>query len=143
MFLVSKNACHGGNPAPLETPLQGSRMTDTKPQIGRPRLAEGEQRDERLPPVRVTAAELAFVQEQAVRAGLSLSEYCRRIVLRRKVAAARSGADDALLLELNRVGVNLNQIAHRLNAGGKTPPHLAVVLDEVRAAVTRLADDGS
>lgn len=118
-------------------------MTDTKPRTGRPRLAEGEQRDERLPPVRVTAAELAFVQEQAARVGLSLSEYCRRIVLRRKVAPARTDADEALLLELNRVGVNLNQIAHRLNAGGTVPPHLSAVLDEVRAAVARLAADGA
>ena len=118
-------------------------MTDDQPRTGRPRMAENEQRGERLPPVRVTAAELAFVQEQAARAGLSLSEYCRRLVLRRKVSPRRSEADEALLLELNRIGVNLNQIAHRLNAGGKIPPLLSEALAEVRAVVARVAVDGA
>ena len=40
---------------------------------------------------------------------------------------------------LNRIGTNLNQIAHVLNAEGKaTPEQLAAVLSRVEAAVERL-----
>jgi len=95
------------------------------------------------PPVRVTAAELAHVQEQAARAGLSLTDYCRRVVLRHHVAPAITDTDEAALADLNRIGVNLNQLARRANASGKIPPHLAEVLAEVRAAVERIAERGA
>lgn len=44
------------------------------------------------------------------------------------------------LVSLNRVGVNLNQIARTLNAGQPVPVDLDEVLAEVRAAVERLAE---
>lgn len=116
---------------------------DPRPRIGRPRKAEAEKRAERLPAPRVTAAELAHVQAQAARAGLDVAEFCRRAALRQRIAQARAAADDALLLELNRVGVNLNQIARRLNASGRLPPHLPEVLEEVRAVVTKVARGGA
>lgn len=112
---------------------------------GRPRKAPDEQRGERLPGIRLTSAERAHVEEQAARAGLDLSEFCRRAILRRRIAPAASATDEAALVALNRVGVLLNQIAKRLNAGGTAPAHLVDVLDQVRAAVTKLAGprDGS
>ena len=113
------------------------------PRTGRPRLATGEARSASLPPVRVTAAELAHVQEQAARAGLSLTDYCRRVVLRHHVAPAITDTDEAALADLNRIGVNLNQLARRANASGKIPPHLAEVLAEVRAVVEHIAERGA
>lgn len=118
-------------------------MTDTpapKRRPGRPRKAPAEQRDERLPGVRVTAAERVTVEEQAARAGLPVSDYCRRVILRQRVAPAVTDTDAAALVELNRVGVLLNQLAKRINAGGAIPPQLADTLDQVRAAVERLAE---
>ena len=118
--------------------------TDAKPpRTGRPRMARDEARSASLPPVRMTAAELAHVQDQATRAGLSLSDYCRRVVLRHHVAPAITDTDEAALADLNRIGVNLTQLARRANASGKIPPHLAEVLAEVRAAVERIAERGA
>ena len=50
---------------------------------------------------------------------------------------------EAALADLNRIGVNLNQLARRANASGKIPLHLADVLAEVRAAVERIAERGA
>lgn len=123
-------------------------MTDPdapKPRTGRPRKAADEARTERLPGLRLTTAERAHVEEQAARAGLDLSEFCRRAILRRRITPAATATDEAALVALNRVGVLLNQIAKRINAGGTIPAHLVDVLDQVRAAVDRIARprDGS
>jgi len=84
--------------------------------MARPKLAPDERRDAQIPPLRVTGAELHFIEEQAAAAGLSLSDYARRLLLGQTVAPARSATDDRLLLEINRVGVLLNQIARALNS---------------------------
>lgn len=112
---------------------------------GRPRLAPDEQRGERLSGLRLTATERAFVEANAARAGLEVAEFCRRAILRRRITPARTDTDAAALLALNRIGVLLNQIARRANASGRVSPHLDAVLDQVGAAIERLAGphDGS
>lgn len=100
--------------------------------MARPRLAPAERRDAQLPPLRVTAAELDFISRQAEAARLPLSDYARRRLLGQRVAPARSAADDRLLIELNRAGVNLNQIARALNSDRPERAELADVLDDFR-----------
>ena len=116
---------------------------DGAKRTGRPRMAKGEGRTASLPPVRITPAELAIVQEQAARAGLSLSDFSRRVILRKRVAPAITDTDEAALAELARIGVNLNQLARRANASGKVPPQLAEALADVCAAVERIAERGA
>jgi len=50
---------------------------------------------------------------------------------------------DAALLELNRAGVNLNQIAARVNMTGDLADDFREVLAELRAAIEKVAADGS
>lgn len=107
--------------------------------MGRPRKAPEERRDERLPAPRVTSDERAFVEAQAAAAGLDLAEFIRRRSLGRRIAPARAVADERLLLEINRIGVNLNQITARFNATGEAPDGLTDALHEVRAAMERVA----
>ncbi|VVS99872.1 MobC family plasmid mobilization relaxosome protein [Hoeflea sp. EC-HK425] len=110
---------------------------------GRPRLAADERRDERLPNLRVTAAERAYVEEQAARAGLPLVEFCRRAILSKRIKPRPALVEDAVLLELNRLGVNLNQIARAINRGRGIPADMADTMAAIKEAVTRLAKDGS
>lgn len=117
-------------------------MTVQRP-IGRPRKAPAERRAERLPAPRVTVAERAFVEDQAARAGLDLAEFCRRAVLRQRIMPRREAADDALIFELNKAGVNLNQIARAVNAGRGVPADLPEAVAEIRAAVAKVLDGGS
>lgn len=111
--------------------------------MARPPLRPEERRDDRLPNLRVTAAERTLVEERADAAGLTLVEYCRRAIFKSRIAPKRGTTDQALLVELNRVGVNLNQIAHKVNVGRNLPADFPDVLAEVRAAVQKVLAHGS
>ena len=86
--------------------------------MARPRKDKLEARSAHLPPVRLTEAELVTLIELALASGLTLSEFTRQRLLSVKITPRPGLADAQLLSELNRCGVNLNQIARSLNAGG-------------------------
>lgn len=111
--------------------------------MARPTKAPEERRAERLPGLRVTAAERAHIEEQAAAAGIEPTEFIRRRALGYQVPARRAASDDRALVELNRVGVNLNQIAARLNMTGDVAEDARDVLAEVRAAVAKVAGHGA
>ena len=111
--------------------------------MARPPLRPEERRDDRLPNLRVTAAERALIEDKAAAAGLTLVEYCRRAIFKSRIAPIRSTTDQALLVELNRVGTNLNQIARHFNAGRGLPPDFPDVLADIRAAVQKVLSDDS
>lgn len=118
-----------------------TRLRNVK--IGRPRKEPGERRDASLPPVRMTPAELAYVEEQAAAAGLPVSDYVRRRALGGRVAGRRAQADDRALYELNRIGNNLNQIAHAANIGRAVEGRLSDAIDQLLHAMEQVARDGS
>ena len=81
--------------------------------------------------VRATADEFIAIRERARQTGLSAGAYLRACALGKKGPRARRAppVQGDLLAEaiaaLNRVGNNLNQIAHHLNAGGH-PDRVAI-----------------
>ena len=102
--------------------------------MARPRLGD-EERRRRTVGVRVTEAEAAELRERAQAARLSMGAYLRRRGLGQRVRMAaerRLGA--AELRELNRIGVNLNQMARAMNAGAVASPA------ETQAAVERVGE---
>jgi len=99
--------------------------------MARPPKNDHERRTAQLPPVRVTEAELAHVQEQAEAAGLTTTDFMRTLALTEKVTPKPSHVDAALLVELNRIGVNINQIAHAYNVGRSEPALLEYALGEL------------
>src|SRR5690606_17793898 len=84
-----------------------------------------------LPPVRITDAELIAVSDQARAAGLSLSDFVRQRLVSGKVTPRPALPAARLLSELNRCGVNLNQIARHLNRGQDAPDDMGHVLHEL------------
>ena len=106
--------------------------------MARPRLGEEERRT-RTVGVRVTEAEAAELQERAQAARLSMGAYLRRRGLGQRVRIAaelRLGA--AELRELNRIGVNLNQMARAMNSGAGTPAGTREEVERVGELVVRL-----
>lgn len=99
--------------------------------MARPRKDEHERRTSHLPPVRLTESELVAIGDQARLAGLSVSDFTRQRLLGGSVTPRPALAEARLLSELNRCGVNLNQIAHRLNRGQTLPNNLGNVLAEL------------
>ena len=95
--------------------------------MARPRLGEEERRTRTIG-VRVTEAEAEELRARAQAARLSMGAYLRRRALGQRVRIA------AELRELNRIGVNLNQMARALNSGAVSSPA------ETQAAVERVGE---
>ena len=106
--------------------------------MARPRLGEEERRT-RTVGVRVTEAEAAELRERAQAARLSMGAYLRRRALGQRVRMAaerRLGA--AELRELNRIGVNLNQMARAMNSGAAAPAGTREAVERVGELVAAL-----
>lgn len=113
-------------------------MSEPRQKRGRPQKPLGEARTLTLPPIRVSADEMAFIDAQAATAGLPVSTYARDVLTRRKVAARQTPLEDKMLFELNRCGVNLHQIVRSLNFGQSVPNDIVQVLDELRATIAKV-----
>lgn len=107
--------------------------------MARPKKAPEERRDDRINP-RLTTAERAEVETNASALGISPAEFARRRMLgyRLPQAAAVQQARASLGAAFNRLGVNLNQIAHKLNSG-REPSALEA---ELQALIDRINLDG-
>ena len=81
---------------------------------------------------------MSFVETQAATAGMSVSEYVRATSTRATVTPRRHAIDDKLLLELNRAGVNLNQIAKSVNRGQGLPHDIGEALAELHAVLSKV-----
>lgn len=93
--------------------------------------------------MRVTTSERAFIEAQAAISGLTVTEFVRRRALGRRIAPARSATDERRLIELNRIGVNLNQIARSLNSDRPEHHDLSEVIGQLQSELERTAADGS
>jgi uncharacterized protein (DUF1778 family) len=65
---------------------------------------------------RVTEAERNLIRERADTSGKSVSDFVRTLALTGLVEVRESQADFELIQAINRIGVNINQIAKRFNA---------------------------
>jgi hypothetical protein len=89
---------------------------------GRPK-AEQTTKRESVVAVRLSVAERAALDARAASAGLPLPDFMRAVLVqaepprRRRAPSASGRLTAAELRELNAVGVNLNQLARRANAG--------------------------
>ena len=92
--------------------------------------------------VRVTASELAEIAERVRQAGVDQSEYLRRAALNARIEFSRTAAaDPALIAELNRIGVNLNQMTRTANGAGRVPPELSRLCEKIEKLVLRAVEE--
>ena len=106
--------------------------------MARPIKEDGEKRSQ-LMQMRMTLAEREYVRAQAERAGLTPAEYMRRRALGHAIppAPARS-SDPALVSELNRVGVNVNQLARAVHRGSAFADYWQEVGEELRGVLGKV-----
>lgn len=67
--------------------------------------------------IRVSDEELKKLEDKATSQRCSTAKYCRDKLLYENIHKANIKQQTQLLNELNKIGVNLNQIAHRINRG--------------------------
>ena len=107
--------------------------------MARPR--QGEVRDQRVN-FRLTLEEALALRARAARAGRSVSDFARAAALARPTEPRRGrrpfAMEPASFHQIRLLGVNLNQIARRLNAQDiPPPPELAPLLAEIHAALRK------
>ncbi|NEC44845.1 MobC family plasmid mobilization relaxosome protein [Streptomyces sp. SID8016] len=113
--------------------------------VARRRARQDAQRKERVD-VRYSVDEKQAILAEARRLGLAGAHLVGAIVMAHlnddlALPTERTPNDDlideyaALRTELSRIGTNVNQIAHRLNAGGDAQPVDSAVLAEARRLV--------
>lgn len=67
--------------------------------------------------IRLDEDEFKQLEDKATSARSSTAKYCRDALLYGKLHKANIKEQTELLNQLNKIGVNLNQIAHRINKG--------------------------
>ncbi len=83
--------------------------------MARPTKTDLERRTEQVK-IRLTLSEVEHLRALADTAGLSLAAFVRRRAMSLPVQPASSRIDVQLLTELNRIGVNVNQLARATNS---------------------------
>jgi Bacterial mobilisation protein (MobC) len=105
--------------------------------MARPQKQSDQHRQYRLS-VRVTADELAVLLDRVREAGVDRSNYLRQAILVTRVSTSRTTkADPALIAELNRIGVNLNQMTRTTNGTGRVPPELIRLCEKIDRLVMK------
>jgi hypothetical protein len=117
-----------------------------------PRPVKDDPRD-RFKTFRFTEAEVTRLDARAKAAGRTLSDYARSRLLDGDEGQPKKAAPGAAMTsrsefalrslaeQMRRVGVNLNQIAHRMNEQRIPPPReLTLVLDEIRTYVRKVLE---
>ena len=100
----------------------------------RPRKDPDDRRSETLA-IRLTQAERIGVEQAALKAGLTASDYARTLVLEGRVVVRQNRTlDHAVFDELRRIGVNLNQLTRLAHQRQEFPAGL----EEVFAALERI-----
>ena len=112
--------------------------------MARPKKPDSEHRLMRVN-FRVSEAEMETIQAAADRAGMRLSEYARQVSIRGNVIVRQGkGLSPETFAALQRVGVNLNQLARAANDGRGYHGHeLAAVLDHINTLLAEGLADGS
>jgi hypothetical protein len=118
-----------------EDPMDDDGSNQSSPG-GRPRKDPAERRSH-THGLRLSPKEKEELERRAERAGLSLSAYLRRRGLGRPI---KTRVEKEATDELNRIGVNLNQIARVANAGDlkHIQSQAAEAIEEVRALIEEL-----
>ena len=138
MFFLGKTLGQGVLRHPLTTQLKENA------DMARPAKTPTEKRSQQLN-ISLSPVELAQVKGKADTAHTSLTEFVRAAALSKPVTVKQTTAPDFMTRnELRRIGVNLNQIAHTLNAGlGYTPDELMRVCHKLDHLFDQWLEHGS
>ena len=91
--------------------------------------------------LRFTAEELSALTQKAKRTHCSREEFCRRVLNGATVKEAPSLETAQVIMELRRIGCNINQIAQRLNGTGSVDTaELRQCISELRSVATTIVD---
>ena len=85
--------------------------------------------------LRLSVEEKERLERSARACGLSKTAYLRRLILEKEVKALPSQEIKALRTEVHKIGVNINQIARRINSTGTV---YAQDLEDIKGALAQI-----
>ena len=106
--------------------------------MARPKKNEHEKRTMRLPACRVTPAERILIEDKATLAEMRISDFMRVLALTEEVKPRKTKLEGSFLVELNRIGNNVNQLAHAANIGRNDPALIQTSLSELRELMAKI-----
>ena len=106
--------------------------------MARPVKQSEEKRIERFN-LRLTLAEVEDLRRRAALAGMLPHEYARRRILGHVIQPPPGRADAALISEVNRIGVNVNQLARAQNAEREFRGDWQSIAAEVKRVLGKVA----
>lgn len=109
--------------------------------MGRPKKSVHEKRIETLA-LRLTTAEKSHIEQQAAVSGMSLANYCRKLILKSRFNGAAIGGNTQLLYELNKLGLELSDLK-RISAQGCDPSRIEMLLDKLESTLDEVAINGA
>ena len=92
-------------------------------------MKENRKRDKTLT-VRLTESEKALIEKKAKRANMNLTEYIIAVSNKSKINVTED--TKPLLVELKRIGNNINQIAMKINSGALSSYNFTEVINMQR-----------
>ena len=92
-------------------------------------MQENRKRDKTLT-VRLTESEKALIEKKAKRANMNLTEYIIAVSNKSKINVTED--TKPLLVELKRIGNNINQIAMKINSGALSSYNFTEVINMQR-----------
>ena len=92
-------------------------------------MQENRKRDKTLT-VRLTESEKALIEKKAKHANMNLTEYIIAVSNKSKIKVAED--TKPLLVELKRIGNNINQIAMKINSGAVSSYNFTEVINMQR-----------
>lgn len=108
--------------------------------MARPEKHDHEKRTERFQ-FRVTIAEREHVLEQAAKIGIKPADYARNRTVGHVVAApSRPKFDAKLVSEINRIGVNVNQLTQAVHMNRDFVKYWRDIGRELEAVLEKLVD---
>ena len=72
----------------------------------------------KIHPLRLTEKDYSKLRRDAENTGLTKSDYLRKLINQQEVKPKPPDSYSKLAWEIHKVGVNINQIAHKVNAAG-------------------------
>jgi AMMECR1 domain-containing protein len=111
--------------------------------MARPRRKDNEQSTASVR-AGLTDAEKVYLQDQAAKAGLSEAEYTRRRILGYAVpsASSRQRTDPVLINELNRIGVNVNQLSRAVHTDREFVKYWHDIGEELKRVLAKVLQTG-
>ncbi len=95
--------------------------------------------------IRMTDVMYESLEQDALKAGLTISEYARELMLDHKPVVKQEIVFDSeellhVLGDMGKIGSNLNQIAHHLNGGGEWNGNLKSEVMQGIIAIYKIRD---